>query len=173
MEQNMVPAFDRSDNPTGCCPRFDPTGWDAQDLHFKDKLFVHAVTRSILHVPVNMGRVFARVHKAIDDAKARDASQFIVLSRELSPWQAEHFFAVNRDVPGEDMVRLTGDYATKVFEGEFRDMPKWHTSMEEQLSGLGRPADKIYFFYTTCPKCAKVYGKNYVVGVGGHEVTPA
>jgi hypothetical protein len=22
---------------------------------------------------------------------------------------------------------------------------------------------KLYFFYTTCPKCAKYYGKNYVV----------
>ncbi|MHC4509420.1 MAG: hydrolase [Planctomycetota bacterium] len=21
----------------------------------------------------------------------------------------------------------------------------------------------MYFFYTTCPKCAKVYGKNYTV----------
>lgn len=22
---------------------------------------------------------------------------------------------------------------------------------------------KLYFFYTTCPKCAKKHGKNYVV----------
>ncbi len=22
---------------------------------------------------------------------------------------------------------------------------------------------KLYLFYTTCPKCAKYYGKNYVV----------
>ncbi|MGE5758418.1 MAG: hydrolase [Sideroxydans sp.] len=22
---------------------------------------------------------------------------------------------------------------------------------------------KLYFYYTTCPKCAKKYGKNYVV----------
>ncbi len=22
---------------------------------------------------------------------------------------------------------------------------------------------KFYFYYTTCPKCAKKYGKNYVV----------
>lgn len=24
---------------------------------------------------------------------------------------------------------------------------------------------KVYFFYTICPKCAKYYGKNYVIGV--------
>lgn len=26
-----------------------------------------------------------------------------------------------------------------------------------------RNMEKMYFFYTTCPKCAKVYGKNYTV----------
>ena len=26
--------------------------------------------------------------------------------------------------------------------------------------------EKMYMWYTTCPKCAKKYGKNYVVIVG-------
>ncbi len=26
-----------------------------------------------------------------------------------------------------------------------------------------RNLEMMYFFYTTCPKCAKVYGKNYTV----------
>ena len=138
MDLNKLPAYDMHDNPTGCCPRFHPEGWEGQDLHFKDKLFVRAVTRSILHVPVNMGSVFARVHKTIEDTKARDDTQFIVLSREISPWQAEHFFAVNREVPGEEMVRLSGDYRTKLFEGDFKQVPKWHKVMEDQLTALGR-----------------------------------
>jgi hypothetical protein len=29
----------------------------------------------------------------------------------------------------------------------------------------GRTLETLYFFYTTCPKCAKHYGKNYVVGI--------
>jgi hypothetical protein len=173
MDLNKLPAFDMHDNPTGCCPRFHPEGWEGQDLHFKDKLFVRAVTRSILHVPVNMGSVFARVHKAIEDAKASDQTQFIVLSREISSWQAEHFFAVKSDVPGEEMVRLSGDYRTRVFQGEFKEMPKWHKAMEDHLAALGRTASKIYFFYTTCPKCANAYGENYVVGVGGYEAEAA
>jgi hypothetical protein len=28
----------------------------------------------------------------------------------------------------------------------------------------GMTASKVYFYYTTCPKCAKKYGKNNVVG---------
>ena len=27
----------------------------------------------------------------------------------------------------------------------------------------GKVAKQLLFYYTTCPKCAKAYGKNYVV----------
>jgi hypothetical protein len=165
MNRNALPAYDMSDNPTGCCPRFRPEGWDGQDLHFEEKPFVRAETKSVLHVPINMGAVFARTQKAIEDAKAMDEKQFIVLSREQSPWSAEHLFAVKGEVPGEEMVRLSGDFRTKVFEGPFKDMPRWREAMDANMKALGRKADETYFFYTTCPKCAKAYGKNYVVAV--------
>ena len=29
----------------------------------------------------------------------------------------------------------------------------------------GKPDSEVWFFYSTCPKCAKAYGKNYVVGL--------
>jgi len=35
--------------------------------------------------------------------------------------------------------------------------------MVNQMKSEGRMVKKVYFFYTTCPKCAKAYGKNYVV----------
>ena len=44
METNALPKYDMSDNPTICCPRFNTEGWDEQELHFKDKLFVNAKT---------------------------------------------------------------------------------------------------------------------------------
>ena len=37
--------------------------------------------------------------------------------------------------------------------------------MVKQVEDRGQEPKNIYFFYTTCPKCAKAYGKNYVVGV--------
>lgn len=158
MRINAVPAYDMSDNPTGCCPRFDPTGWEARELHFRDKRFVRAVTRSVIHMPLNMRGVFVRTLKAIEDAGAQSDDDFIVLSRDRSAWSAEHFFSVGSDVPGQEMTRMTGNFTTKVFEGPYRDMPKWFAD----LADVGEP---VYFFYTTCPKCAKYYGKNYVVGV--------
>ena len=68
METNALPRYDSTDNPTRCCPRFNPAGWDDQELHFKDKLFVRAKTRSFAHMPLNMGPVFRKTFKAIDDA---------------------------------------------------------------------------------------------------------
>ena len=166
MEINQLPRYDQSDNPTGCCPRFNPEGWDDQELHFKDKPFVKATTRSLFHIPLNMGRVFTKTNKAIEEAGALDEDQFVVLSRDVSPWKTEHYFAVTKKVPGQKMFALSGDYLTKVFEGPYREAPTWHEHMIKYIHGMGKEAEKIYFFYTTCPKCAKYYGKNYVVGFG-------
>ena len=165
METNALPKYDTSDNPTNCCPRFNPDGWDEQELHFKDKLFVKAVTRSLFHIPLNMGTVFPETLKAIENANAQNMEQFIVLSHDPSAWRGEHYFAVTKDVPGQDMVKMSGDFMTKVFEGPYKNAPQWEKEMESLVKSQGKQAVKTYFFYTTCPKCAKFYGKNYMVAV--------
>ncbi len=165
MDINAVPHFDDTDNTTGCCPRFKPEGWDGQELRFRDKLFVHATTRSAMHMPLNMGSVFARVQDNIAEAGAYDADNFIVLSLEKSPWSAEHFFATDKVVDGENMTTLSGDFVTKVFEGPYSKVRDWHSDMAEMVRAKGATPSDTYFFYTTCPKCAKAYGENYVVGV--------
>lgn len=162
---NKVPHYDMSDNPTGCCPRFNPEGWDDQEIVFQDKLFVEATTRSILHIPLNMGRVFGSTFGAIEAANASDPTQCIVLSKEISPWKAAHFFAVTKEVPGRKMVRLTGRYHTKVFEGPYSNARKWCEELTKIGSANWNKVPETFFFYTTCPKCAKHYGKNFVVGL--------
>ena len=162
METNAPPRYDASDNPTGCCPRFRPEGWDGAEMHFVDKPFVRARTHSIMHVPLDMGRVFGRVQGAIAKAGAEPPAARLVLSRDLSPYAAEHLFAVDRPVPGEEMTTLSGDFRTRVFEGPYRRVPTWHRALDPEAA---RGADDVWFFYTTCPKCARAYGRNYVVGV--------
>jgi len=119
----------------------------------------------IFHIPLNMGSVFPRVFDAMEKASATDYDNFIVLSYDPSAWTGEHFFAASKDVAGLEMVRLSGGYLTKVFEGPFKHASKWMKEMEIFVEEKGKQLNKMYFFYTTCPKCAKVYGKNYVVGV--------
>lgn len=165
METNVLPKFDMSDNPTNCCPRFKSEGWDNQELHFEDKLFVKAKTRSLFHIPINIGSVFPKTFSDIEKVNAYNEEDYIVLSYDPSAWIGEHYFAVTKDVPGHEMVKLSGDYLTKVFEGPYKNVPKWEKEMEEFVNAKGKQVQKTYFFYTTCPKCAKVYGKNYVVAV--------
>ena len=165
MQTNTLPQYDMSDNPTDCCPRFKPQGWDDRQLHFRDKLFVKAKTRSIAHFPLNMGPVFEKTFKAIEDANALNDEDLIVMSRDTSSWSAEHLFSVARDVPGQEMVRLSGDYLTEVFEGPYKNAPKGPKELEQTVAARGKDVLESYFFYTTCPKCARTYGENYVVGV--------
>lgn len=113
MLSNMTPAFDASDNETNCCPRFSPGPWQDQELHFDNKLFVRASTVSAFHMPLNMGSVFARTIAAIETAHAAGGG-LLVPSHDDSAWHAEHLFVVDKEVPGADMVRLTGDFLTRV-----------------------------------------------------------
>jgi hypothetical protein len=165
MKTNQTPFNDQSDNTTGCCPRFNAKGWDGQTLHFKDKPFVRATTRAVAHLPINMGKVFSRVLGKIDAAHAVDPAHSIVMSRDLSAFTGEHLFAVDAAVPDEENITLSGDYLTKVFEGPFSQVRGWHDEMEDLAEKKGRAANAVWFYYTTCPKCAKVYGKNPVVGL--------
>lgn len=165
MQVNTIPKSDMSEDTTGCCPRFDPRGWDSQTLHFRDQLCVRATTKSALHIPINMGRVFTRVQENIEDADAQDPDSTLVLSRALSPWLEEHYFLVTKPVEGEEMVKLSGDFMTRVFEGPYSKVRDWMHEMETAAKAHGHDAKRVFMFYTTCPKCAKAYGENYVVGV--------
>lgn len=165
MKTNETPAFDASVNTTGCCARFKPEGWDEQLLHFDGKAFVRATTRSLAHIPLNMGSVFSRVQAHIEDAGAEDVSQRLVMSRDPSTFAGEHLFAVTRDVPDEEMTRLSGDFLTKCFEGPYSGVRDWYGEMQRTARRKGHEPGDVWFFYTTCPKCAKAYGKNPVVGL--------
>jgi len=165
MQTNVLPQTDTSINTTGCCPKFNPEGWSDVVLHFEAKPFARAHTASAMHVPLNMGRVFSRMQRHIDAAGAVDPAQFIVLSRDLSAWSGEHLFAVTKPVPDEEMTTLSGDFLTHVFEGPYAEARNWYTQMQDLARAKGHDPKEVYFYYTTCPKCAKAYGQNYVVGL--------
>lgn len=173
MKTNTLPKMEMAAPETDCCPRFDPESWDGRHLHFRNMPFVRATTRAILHVPINMNSVFSRVQAAIDTAGAQLPDGYLVLSRDLSATKGEHLFAVTGDVPGEDMTTLTGDFVTRVFEGPYRKAKDWVHEMEIAAEAGGHTAKRVFMFYTTCPKCARVYGKNYVVGVAEVGTVPA
>jgi len=150
------------DSETGCCPRFDREPWDEKEVKFDDKLFVKDHVRSFFHIPLNFSKVMARNMKKISSAGAMPPLP-LMLSDEKSLWGADVYIAVAKEVPNTKMVRLSGTFLTKVFEGSYRDIRKWVSQMTQYVGSKKRRIEKMYFFYTTCPKCAAHYGKNYVV----------
>lgn len=61
------------------------------------------------------------------------------------------------------MVKISGTFLTKVFEGSYQNAGKWAQEMANYVKSKGKALKNLYFSYTTCPNCAKAYGKNYVV----------
>lgn len=164
MELNQLPLTDFTLETGCCCPKFDPALWDGLDLHFRDKPFVRARTLSLFHIPLNMSPVFAHTWNAIRAAGA-DTPRFVILSDDHSPWRGDHFFSVSKEVPGVENVTLTGDYLTHVFEGPYRDAYIWVHEMRTLVEKAGYAMGVLFFYYTSCPKCAEKRGKNYVVAI--------
>ncbi|UCG48127.1 MAG: hypothetical protein JSU94_21955 [Phycisphaerales bacterium] len=147
---------------TGCCPRFNPEPWDEKEVTFTERLFVKDHVRSFLHIPLNFGKMMVRNMERIKAADAL-APEPLMLSDEKSLWGADVYIAVSREVPGAEMVRISGTYLTKVFEGPYSNVRKWIGEMKTFVEGKAKSMKKMYMFYTTCPRCAKFYGKNYTV----------
>jgi hypothetical protein len=145
-----------------CCPRFDPTTWDEKEITWEKKMFMKDSVRTFFHVPLNFGKVMTRVMAMVEPTHALE-TPYLALNHDVSPWKSDLLLAVTHSVDGGEMVDLSGTFMTKVFEGNYKDMRTWITTMETYVKGKGKEVKDWYFYYTTCPKCAKKYGKNYVV----------
>jgi hypothetical protein len=151
-----------------CCPPFDPNPWNEQEVVWDGKLVLRTHVRCLFHIPLNFGGVMRRVMAKIAEASAA-AEEIIVLSEDESLWRSTVYIAVGQEVPDEDMVALSGTFMCKVFEGPYRNMGKWIAEMKAFLESRDIFSRKMYFYYTTCPKCAKKYGKNYVVMLAKYD----
>ena len=151
-----------NDAAAECCPQFDPAPWDEQERVWDHKRFVKDHVTSFFHIPLNFGAIMRRNIGPIEAANARPESM-IVLSDETSLWGADVYIEATENVPGRPMATLSGRFVSKVFEGPYRNIGRWVADMQAFLKSRDLDAQKLYFYYTTCPKCAKKHGKNYVV----------
>jgi len=148
--------------PTGCCEIFNPELWEEKEITWKDKAFVTDHVTSFLHIPLNMGGKIVKNMGLIEKAGAKSPHQ-LMLTDEKSLWGADIYIDVSINVPDAQMATISGTFLTKVFEGPYQNAGKWAQEMIKYVDSKGKKLKKLYFSYTTCPKCAKAYGKNYVV----------
>jgi hypothetical protein len=147
---------------TGCCEPFNPGPWENKEIVWDKKLFVRDHVTGFFHIPLNMGSKITKNMALIEQAGAKSPVQ-LMLTDENSLWGADVYIAVAQDVPGAQMTTLSGTFLTKVFEGRYQNIGTWAEEMKKFVTEKGKALRKMYFSYTTCPKCAKAYGKNYVV----------
>ncbi len=148
-----------------CCPKFNPKPFNGREVTLENKLFVKNNVCCFFHIPLNFGSVITKMMAKVKENKAEmdDYKEWLLLSLEVSKWKSEQYLAVKKPVQGMDNVEISGTFLTRVFDGPYRDAGKWYKEMQEYVKVKGKEAKKIYFYYTTCPKCAKKYGHNYVV----------
>jgi len=160
--------MDNDKNSHECCPVFDPVPWHNKTHNWENKQFILKTIPQFFHIPLPSHYAKA-VTTMWESAKAAEAApdlkDFLLLAYDPSPWKSELYMAVNKEVPDTKNVKLTGTFVSKVFDGPFNHVPKYIKELDKYLEGEGRKAVKYYFYFTTCPKCARKYGHNYIVAV--------
>jgi hypothetical protein len=148
-----------------CCPKFNPEQWDDKVFEWKDKKFIKDKVFTLFYMPINFGSVMTRMMKKVEKAGAK-VSDWLSLSDHTTKWNMDLYLAVDKDVPDAENMTISGKFFSKVYEGSFKDTGKWCKDFGNIVKTKGLYVKKMYMWYTTCPKCAKKYGKNYVVIVG-------
>ena len=148
-----------------CCPEFDPNPWDDKLFSWDNKKFMKDKVCTFFHMPLNFGQVMRRIMAKTEKAGV-EIPDYLCLSDHTSKWNMDIYLAVDKEVEGAVNTTLSGQYLSKVYEGNFKDTGKWCRDFENFAKGKGMEIQKWYMWYTTCPKCAKKYGKNYVVIIG-------
>lgn len=144
-----------------CCPKFIPEDWDGITFNWSEKKFVKTRVFTFMYIPIGFVKVITKAYIKITEAGA-ETDNWMCLSDHTSLWNMDLYIAVNKEVPGAENLNLSGSFYCKVYEGSYNDTGKWHKDFNKVLQSKGKKAVKTYEWYTTCPKCAKKYGKNYV-----------
>jgi hypothetical protein len=145
-----------------CCPKFDPTPWDDKMHTWDGKRFIKDRVRTFFFMPLNFGAVMKRVMKTLQNT-GTSTQEGMCLSDHTSRWNMDVYVAVDKEVIGAENTALSGTFYSRVYEGDFKETGAWCKDYEGHAKARGHAIKKWFMWYTTCPKCAKKYGKNYVV----------
>lgn len=145
-----------------CCPPFDPSLWEDKILVWENKKFIRDRVRTFFFMPLNFGSAMRRLDSVVRKNNA-EVQDYLCMSEHTSKWNMDLYLAVDKEIAGADNHVFSGKYFCKVYEGHFKNTGKWCREYEESARARGLKTSKLYMWYTTCPKCAKKYGKNYVV----------
>jgi len=168
METTLHKSETLSDTTEECCPKFEPALWNNIEHKWENRLFLRDSIPEVFHIPLpgTYSKVITKMWKKAEAAGAApDRKDFLLLAYDPSPFKSELYMAITKEIPGENNVRLSGNFISKVFDGPYNKVPAYIREMNEYLDSKKKEAEKYYFYFAYCPKCAKKYGHNYVVAL--------
>ena len=145
-----------------CCPLFNPEQWNDKVIEWNNKRFIKDKILSFFYIPLNFGSVMKKLDKLVREAGG-EMPQALCLSEHTSKWNIDLFLCVDKEIQGAENITMSGKFYSKVYEGDFKETGNWSKDFESTMTNKSYKSKRIFMWYTTCPKCAKKYGKNYVV----------
>ena len=150
-----------------CCPEFKPDDWDKKTLSWNGKRFIRDSVPELFHLPFPpmIKKKIERMWKAIEQAGAASPNKedTLVLFHDPTPFKGEIYISVEKDVPTEKNVELSGNFVCGVFDGGYNAVPKFVRVMDAYLGETGKKAKDYYVHYAYCPKCARKFRHNYMI----------
>jgi len=150
-----------------CCPKFNPKLWDNKNHNWKSKPFIIDSMPTFFHIPFTpmIGIKMSKLWNLAKESKkiSPNKDKILILFHDPSSFKSEILVSVTGNVKEANNIKLTGNFFSKVYSGEYNEVPKFIKMMSEYLSNQGKNAKDFYIHYAYCPKCAKKYGNNYMI----------
>jgi hypothetical protein len=144
-----------------CCPKFEPELWDDKEIVWKDKLFARHKVTNFFRSPPNFEQTISKLKEA-----GAVGQKPLMMADDNALWSTDVYVEIEKEVEKieeleMEMVKVSGTFISKVFEGPYKHADKWMKEMEEHVKSKGKQLKRMFFFYTTCDRCSEIYGKEY------------
>lgn len=149
---------------SNCCPEVRKEDWEYVQ-HEWNKYFLEGNVFQLFRMPLNYGSVLKKLAAA---AKARNWDKHgnpLVLTQETGFFSMQMLLELFRPDPKADgVVFFSGSFISHYYEGPYSGLGKAVQELDDYVTkATGLPPKDYFFWYTTCPKCAKERGNPVTV----------
>lgn len=94
---------------------------------------------------------------------AEDKEDVLLLFTDPHAFRSDLYLSVTDVIPEAKNTTISGTFIAKVFDGPYKEVPKFFKKMDVYLGEQNKKAKNYYVHYAYCPKCAEEVGHNYMV----------